>query len=327
MLLKNRFIAVFGIIFPVFAVFIGGWSLYAQTDSQSAGSRTINPVLTMLEHPWGHFQPQSWVRLQSVTWTDHNGRRIANFRETKTTLQSVDANGVVLQDISTVDMAGKQVENAPIVRRYDFFQQLIQDEVQVRIRNGQPTKLVVDKRVIPCEVRIYEQSTPAGKRKIIVWYSTQIYPYIFRIENILRSQPSDKEPKERILDMTITEVLESSAFHLRQCKRGTYRLRTTQKSGNVTSVTEAACSLHIPGGVIQKTTREFEGNGNTTREIRVVETRLINYYYGIPPIDADNATNTLDLPPSAPNTLYYSPEPIRPRWRRFYVAPSSPYPL
>jgi len=301
--------------------------MYAQTAPQPIPPEILakipaNPILTAAEHPWGRFLPKSWVYLQKTTWTNHEGHRVANISETKTTLKSIDKDGVTLQEILSVDMAGKRVENAPVVRRFDFFQQPVQDD-DVQIQNAPPTKLVVDNQVIPCEVRIYEQSTLAGKRKTTVWYSTQLYPYVFRVENVLKSLPDDKESKERILDMTVTEVLESSAFYLRKSKHGTYWLRTTQKSGSVTTVTEAFCSRHIPGGVIQKKTREYEGKGGEIQEIRTVETRLINYYCGVPP-----TTLPMNLPvkplmtPSAPPFYYF--EPIRPRWYRYYTVPSYP---
>jgi hypothetical protein len=330
MTLKKGFNLVLGIVFAVF-VFCGNtFLIYGQTPSnqtvtgqtvagQTSAPRNISPVLTALEHPWGRFSPQSWVCLQKTTWTNREGHRTADVRELKTTLQSIDPDGVTLQDVLTISIGGKRTENAPIIRRFDFFQQPIQDGVQ--IRNTAPTKLIIDHLVIPCEVRIYEQTTPAGKRKTTIWYSSQLYPYVLRSENVLRSIPTDKEPEERILDMTITEVLESSAFHLRKSKLGTYRLRTTQKSGNVTTITETSCSHHVPGGVLQKTIREFEKKGNTVREIRTVEIRLINLYYGgyggVP-------SNNRQLPATVvrdPSFFYL--ESVRPRWRYYYA----PYPL
>jgi hypothetical protein len=317
MTLKNVFNFVWGIALLVF-VFCGtplpicGQTVSGQTSAQPP----TPPVLTALEHPWGRFAPQSWVCVQKITWTNREGYRTADVRELKTTLQSVDPDGVTLQDVLTTGTGGKQTENAPIIRRFDFFQQPVQEGVQ--IRNAAPTKLIIDHLVVPCEVRIYEQTTPAGKRKTTIWYSTQLYPYVLRSENVLRSIPTDKEPEERILDMTITEVLESSAFHLRKSKLGTYRLRTTQKSGNVTTITEMSCSRHVPGGVLQKTTREFEKKGNIIREIRTAETRLINVYY------AGVSSNSRQIPATiVPDSSFFYLESIRPRWRYYYA----PYPL
>ncbi|MDR2440480.1 MAG: hypothetical protein LBE12_14055 [Planctomycetaceae bacterium] len=287
-----------------------------QSATATVTQPVTSPVLTALEHPWGRFSPQSWVCLQKTTWTNREEYRTADVREIKTTLQSVDSDGVTLQDVLTTSIDGKRSENAPIIRRFDFFQQPIQDGVQ--IRNAAPTKLIIDRLVIPCEVRIYEQTTPSGKRKTTIWYSTQLYPYVLRSENVLRSIPTDKEPEERILDMTITEVLESSAFHIRKSKLGTYRLRTTQKSSNVTTITEMSCSRHVPGGVLQKTTREFERKGNVIREIRTAETRLINVYY------AGVSSNSPQYPATiVPDPSFFYFESIRPRWRYYYA----PYPL
>jgi hypothetical protein len=320
MLLINVFHFILGMVLPIL-VFCGntlpiyGQTVTGQTVTKPTSTQPVaGPVLTALEHPWGRFAPQSWVCLQKITWTNREGHHpTTDVREIKTTLQSIDPDGVTLQEVLTIGTGGKRTENAPIIRRFDFFQQPIPDGVQ--IRNAAPTKLIIDHLIIPCEVRIYEQTTPAGKRKTTIWYSTQLYPYVLRSENVLRSIPTDKEPEERILDMTITEVLESSAFHLRKSKRGTYRLRTIQKSGNVTTISEAACSRHVPGGILQKTVREFEGNGNKIREIRTVELRLINVYYGGSSLNNRNkipATIIQDTP-----TFYF--ESFSPRWRYYYM--------
>jgi hypothetical protein len=325
MLFINVFNFVLGIVLPIF-VFCGSTlpiygqtvteqRIYGQTiNRQTSAQPVASPVLTALEHPWGHFAPQSWVCLQKITWTNREGHHpTTDVREIKTTLQSVDFDGVTLQDVQTIGTGSKQTENAPIIRRFDFFQQPIQEGGQ--IRNAAPTKLIIDHLIIPCEVRIYEQTTPAGKRKTTIWYSTQFYPYVLRSENVLRSIPTDKEPEERILDMTITEVLESSAFHLRKSKRGTYRLRTTQKSGNVAIISEASCSRHVPGGILQKTVREFERKGNEIREIRTVDLRLINVYYGGAP------SNNRKIPATTiiQNTPTFYFESISPRWRYYYM--------
>jgi hypothetical protein len=321
MLFINVFNVVLGIVLSIF-VFCGntlpsyGQTVTAQAINKQTSTQPVaSPVLTALEHPWGRFAPQSWVCLQKITWTNREGHPTTDVREIKTTLQSIDSDGVTLQDVLTIGAGSKRIENAPIIRRFDFFQQPIQDGV--RIRKAAPTKLIIDHLIIPCEVRIYEQTTPAGKRKTTIWYSTQLYPYVLRSENVLRSIPTDKEPEERILDMTITEVLESSAFHLRKSKRGTYRLRTTQKSGNVTTISEASCSRHVPGGILQKTVREFEGKGNEIREIRTVDIRLINVYYG------GASSNDRKIPATViPDTPTFYFESVSPRWRYYYM----PYP-
>jgi hypothetical protein len=321
MLFINVFNIVLGMVLSIF-VFGGnilpiyGQTTTEQTTSKQTSPKSItSPVLTVFEHPWGRFAPQSWVCLQKTTWTNREKHPTTDIREIKTTLQTIDANGVTLQEVQTTGAGEKRTENAPIIRRFDFFQQPIQEGM--KIRNAAPTKLIIDHQIIPCEVRIYEQTTPAGKRKTTIWYSTQLYPYVLRSENVLRSIPTDKDPQERILEMTITEVLESSAFHLRKSKRGTYRLRTTQKSGNVTTISEMSCSRHVPGGILRKTIREFERKGNEIREIRTVDIRLINVYYGGSP-----SNNRKTYSATIPETSTFYSESVSPRRRYYYM----PYP-
>lgn len=230
--------------------------------------------LSAPEHPWGRFQPSSWCRTQTITWTQHDGKRVRNVNETKTVLESVERNGLTLKETASVDAGGKWIETAPVMKRFDFFGEPIREGTLVS--RGEPEKLIVDSLIVPCEKRIYESTTSTGREKTTIWYSTQIYPYVFRVEKILRAAPGKGGREDAILSRSTTEVLESSAFQIRKSKSGTYKTRKIRKSGNMTTVTETSCSRHVPGGVLRETLRELDGDG---KEIRTVETRIINYQY------------------------------------------------
>lgn len=291
-------VAILGIVFPTIVSFAFG-QIDIQTSTPKnepvAQSEAPSP-LSALEHPWGRFQPSSWCRTQTITWTVQDGKRVRNVNETKTILESVDQDGITLKEISSVDAGGKWIETAPVTKRFDFFGEPVREGTFVS--RGEPEKLIVDNLIVPCEKRIYESTTSTGREKTTIWYSTQIYPYVFRVEKILRAAPGKGTREDTILSRSTTEVLESSAFQIRKSKLGTYKIRKIRKSGNMTTVTETSCSRHLPGGIERKTVRELDGDG---KEIRTVETRIINYQYTASPRMTDGilrnlSSETLKLP-------------------------------
>ncbi|MDR2168771.1 MAG: hypothetical protein LBP59_01355 [Planctomycetaceae bacterium] len=277
----------------------------------------IPPVqtLTAMEHSWGRFAPSSWRRVQTTVWTISEGRKIGNVSETKTVLDSVDKNSVTLLEFVTAGTNAETTGIKPVKKQFDFYN--VKPDEGAKISNDMPMKLIIDGRIVPCERRIYEQTSAAVTRKITVWYSTQIYPYVMRIERTVKSAPTTAEPNVKILSQSTFEVTDSAAFRLLTSKQGTYRTRTIKRSGDVTTVTDSYCSMYVPGGLIKENTHEFDGVGN---EIRTSETRLLNYYY-------------LPTPPTIiiPNTIIQNQpliiqyEPVRPRWIRSYRLRPTPY--
>jgi len=232
--------------------------------------------LTASEHPWGNFPPKSWCIVQTRTLSNIDGRTVRSSQTVKTVLEDIDENGITLSEMETVALGEKSVEKMPVTTKYDFFQERIQDNVQ--ISQGAPAKLQMkDKKVVPCSVRIYTRQTPSGQHTTTIWYTSQVYPYIFRVEKTLRSTPSGGNTEGQIISQSVALVQETSALKkLRGNRRNrTYALQITDKTGNITAVTEARCSLDVPGGLLASTTQEFDAQN---REIRRSESRMTNLY-------------------------------------------------
>lgn len=285
----------------------------SQTQIGLEDFRQVQPVLTAAEHPWGRFEPSSWSRLQIVTINHGEGKSVRSIAEIKRILQSVDVDGVTILESKTIDYAGRKVESAEVIRRSDFFQEPIIDHQTVT--PGKPDKLIVDHLIIPCEKRVYERETPSGKYKTTLWYSTQIYPYIFRVERIHRDRSSQSAIPATVLSQSTTEVLQSSAFQLRKSRIGTYLMQTIRKTGNITIVTETFCSRHVPGGIVKETTRELDQTG---KEIRLIETRLLNYYCASDMSETDSESSILSC--ESPTLLYENSKLL---WRRSLPGPLS----
>lgn len=325
--MSNRFFFVLKILLLAGALLLGGTGMGQEPNlapeekpvdesNLSVAEKSLTlPLLTSWEHPWGRFAPTSWCCMQTITWTSQDGRRIGTVGETRTTLDSIEEDGITLREVSTVEVGGKRIQTAAKKNRFDFFQQRMTEET--KISDAEPTKLLIGNLVVPCEVRVYETSTSSGNLRVTLWYSTRLYPYILRTERILRSVPTEKEPEEKILSQTVREVVDSDAFRIRTCKLGSYRLRTTKQSGNITTITESLCSRNIPGGVHREFTRELDRNG---REIRSVESRLINHFTAAqPPIPIEGFMG--GFMDDATPFFEPIPWPMRPRWRRFQPVP------
>jgi len=246
------------------------WAVFLVTADGGAPA-----LLTAKEHPWGSFLPNSWRIVQTVTISNIDGRPVQSQQTIRTTHQSIDESGITLQKSETLVIGGRNVEKNPQNVKYDFFQEPIQENV--RISAGESVKLTIGKKVVPCAVRIYEQQTSSGRLTTTIWYTPHVFPYILRVEKILRSSPEGDNAGGRIIRQTVTLVQTTSALQsLRGNRRNrTYTLQTVEKAGNITRITDSHCSWDVPGGLLESTTREFD---DQNREVRRSVSRMTNYF-------------------------------------------------
>jgi len=240
----------------------------------TVGGKDVPTLLTANEHPWGRFQPNSWCIVQTSIVSNLDGRAVQSMQTVKTTLQSVDESAITLEVTETLELGGKTVQKTPQSVKVDFFQEPVQENVQVR--QGDSVKIMIDKKVVPCAVRIYEQQTTGGHLTTTIWYTPHVYPYVLRVEKILRGSSGDENTGEPIFRQSVTAVQETSALkNLRSSRRNRiYSQQTVEKGGNITKITEARCSWDVPGGLLESTTREFDAQN---REIRRSVSRMSNY--------------------------------------------------
>ena len=245
-----------------------------------ATGESVPASLTANEHHWGRFLPNSWRIVQTVTISSIEGRVVQSTQTVRTTLQSVDEGSVSLLEEETLELGGKIVRKIPQTVRYDFYNELIMEKSspdKVKVRQGPPDKVMLDRKVVPCAVRIYEQQTSGGILTTTIWYTPHVYPYVLRVEKVLQSLPEGDNAGGQIIRQSVTLVQETSALKaLRGVRRNrTYTLQTVEKSGNITRITDARCSWDRPGGLLESTTREVNAQNV---EIRRSVTRMTNYF-------------------------------------------------
>jgi hypothetical protein len=189
----------------------------------------------------------------------------------------VDRNSVTLTEAETLNLNGKIVVKTPQLIKHDFFQEPIQENVI--IRQGEPGKvqMINKKTIVPCTVRIYEQQTAGGHLTTTIWYSSQVYPYVLRVEKILRDSPDGENARGRIIRQSVMLVQETSALRLLRGVRNnrTYSVQTEEKAGGITTITNARCSWDVPGGLLESTTQQFD---EQNREISRSVSKMTNYH-------------------------------------------------
>ena len=233
--------------------------------------------LTANEHPWGRFLPNTWCLVQTATISHIDGRAVQSTQTVRITLQSVNENGVTLQETETIELGGRIIESKPQVVKYDFFNEPIQENTQIRY--GDPVKLMIDRKVVPCAVRIYEQQTSGGHLTTTIWYTPHVYPYVLRVEKIWRNPRGDDNVPGQITRQSVMLVQETTALRtLRSSRRNrTYTLQTVERAGNITRITDTRGSWDVPGGLLESTTRELDiQNREISRSVSQMRTYFLH---------------------------------------------------
>jgi hypothetical protein len=260
------------------SVSVGLWCVVLLVTAEGGAPMT----LTTKEHPWGSFLPNSFCVVQTTTIDNIDGRAVPSSKTVRMVLKAVDRSGITLEETETLELGGRIIPKQPQTIHYDVFQERIQENV--RATQGEPVKLMIGHKGVPCAVRIYEQQTSGGHLTTTIWFTSQVFPYVLRVEKILRSSSSGEKAGGQIIRESVTLVQETSALrNPRGARRNrTYTLQTVEKAGNITKTTDARCSWDYPGGLLEATTVERDAQN---REIRRAVSRMINYHvYELKPV-------------------------------------------
>ncbi|GHT12294.1 hypothetical protein FACS1894170_06920 [Planctomycetales bacterium] len=222
----------------------------------------VENVLTETEHPWGTFGNGSYTVTQTKITTYSADAPVRSTQTIKTVLVSVEDDGVTLQVNESLQLGEKTINKEPHTIRSDFWQEpILQD---VKISTGKPLKLVIGKKTVPCETRIYEQKVQGGIKTTTVWWNRYFFPYILRTERVLRTTTDVSKEKSagEIVRQSVTVVVDVSG----SSSRRKYQLRTTEQSGKITKRVDTLCSNTIPGGIGYSITTETDETGKIVRK-------------------------------------------------------------
>lgn len=237
--------------------------------------------LTRDLHPWGRFYRYqgAWKRYRVTTETlDENGAVLStNISETKTTLETVDADGVLLRVEAVVEIAGKRLLTQPRHVRQSFHGDAV---------NGKPviksvgmSQVVIEGQTIPCHVEEAEFATAQGKTVTRTYYSTTVPPFLLRRE----STTTDRDGKTILEQSTLNVIsLDRPCKVLPQLKRAAW-VEAVSTTPNGSTITRAFTSPEVPGGVVCHTAEEHDKTGRLVRR-----SNLVVVDYGLEPEKEDS---------------------------------------
>lgn len=238
------------------------------------------PALTALHHPWGGFAPGTLIRTQTITRTFQGDKTYSNTTERVTVLDSIAKSEIGLKLSAALELGGKRFDANPQWRRYDFFQQPVVEEQNVFALP--PSQVQIGLHILPCYVRLYESQNDAWKQQTTIWYSDTVYPYLLRSETIRSSLPNASEPKGKVLSRTVMSILETGALlGPRRQRLGAYTRQTVRETGGNRTITLASCRMTMPGGMLNETSKEFDGTGKLLRQTDTCVIRPEPVYTGV----------------------------------------------
>ena len=228
------------------------------------------PGIAARHHAWARFKPGAWKLVRVVTESlDENGSVIGvNVTETKTSLLSVQPDGVTLEVEVGVEVGGKQFDGQPQCLKQGFHGELAGGEV--KFQPAAAAEVSIEDQKVPCHSQQVEVIGSSSRTTVSVFFSDSLAPYILRRQ----SKTTDASGGE-VLSETLSEVV---ALNMPQRVlteiKNVACIKTVQKTpkGAVTNL--AMSSPDVPGGVVYQTTKETDKSG---RLIRRSTLELVNF--------------------------------------------------
>jgi hypothetical protein len=249
----------------------------------AADARGPNRGVTQEMHPWGRFKPGAWKLVRVVTETiDEKGvTAIASAIETKTTLKAVEADAVVLNVESVVEMGGKRIAAVPTIVRQGLHGEPIGEKITVTSLGE--SRLTVGGQSVPCSVEQVESVTPHRRYVTKTYYSRSVVPYILRRETV------DTNPEDNAtLNETNMQVvaLDVPCKVLKQLKRAA-RVQVVTRHAKGSTSTVATTLPEVPGGVVGHAANEYDEKGRLLRR-----STMELLAYGLEPEKQDSGSRT-----------------------------------
>ena len=241
-------------------VFMASFALLLAAAGISAAQEV---ELSRQHHPWGHFRPGAWKMVRVVTETlDERGLVTSTTtHDTRTVLQSVDANGVTLDVAVTVEVAGKRFEAEPQTVTQPFHSEAAGADSKPT-PSGETTVTIEGKKV-PVHLARLEYNGPNNTNKTAtnIYYSDKVSPFVLRRETTTTDADGTAIVNESVVEVLATEMPWKASGEIKT----TSLVKSTVKNSRGTIVTFAHTSPEVPGGVVSHTSKEIDRSGRIVR--------------------------------------------------------------
>jgi hypothetical protein len=217
-------------------------------------------------HPWGCFNEGSWTKVRVTTETFDDSGKVANTScmETKTTLASLELDGVVLQLENVIDVAGKRLVSQQQTVKLGFAGEQIGQNVVVK--NLGVAQVQIAGRQIPCKMQELEVVADGRKRVTVVHYSDEVTPHILRRRSVLSELDAVESPTQ---ETTVEVVAFDTPINVLGENRVGSKFKIEQKTDRGSTITESTNVAGIPGELISHTSTSLDAEGRLLRRSRL----------------------------------------------------------
>ncbi len=238
-----------------------GWAaccgtLHAQTDD------TLTPREADV---WGRFAAGSWKQTRVATESiDPQGHVLAKTQSNvRTTLVLVDGRRIKLRVAVTLEAGGREFDTSPQVIDRGYFGET--PNQLARIRDLGNARVVIDGHPIPVET--HEALIQTGNQKIVnkFFESTATEPYLLRRETHFTDATDPTANHEETSEVIAVD----KPYRVRSEIKPVAFERLVQKDTHGTTVTVDVTSVDVPGGIVNRSSKELDADGHVTRRTTV----------------------------------------------------------
>jgi hypothetical protein len=246
--------SVFHFVLRALAIVLGVAVLYAPAAAEDGG-------VSARLHAWGRFEPGAWNLVRVVTEMLNEQGQVAgtSTRDTKTTLVSIDNDGVTLEVETCVEVAGKRFQSEPQTIRQGFHGETIGPSP--KLKAPVDGELLIEDRKIPCKVQELTIDAPGGKTTVTLHCSTTMFPYVLKRASVVADPDGKTSVSETGMDVI---ALDMPARVRGETRVGAY-VRTVHKTAKATVTTLAVAVPEVPGGVVSQSSKEVNRSGQPVR--------------------------------------------------------------
>jgi hypothetical protein len=256
--------------------------------------------LAPLRHsnPWATFQSGAWKQVRTTTELLGSDGKVSSrtVTETRTSLDAVDDDGIVLRINTTCEIGGHRLPSQPEIVKYTFTGSPAGQTAVVK--SLEDTVVTMGERKVPCQVRRIEYRDGRRTRVCLLHLAEGVTPFI--IQSQIKTTPESGAAAGETTESKIVS-LERPVLLLGQVKNAVH-IRTKQTTDAGVTETDSYNTSEVPGGEILAWTKKYDASG---KEVRHTTVELLGYGQEVP---ATPAAPTVCLPPVAPTPLTYIPE-------------------
>jgi hypothetical protein len=237
------------LVFRLLAIVLGVAASFAPALAKEPG-------LPAKLHAWGRFEPGTWKLVRVVTESlNEQGQVVStSITDTKTTLVSIDGDGVTLEVETCIEVAGKRYLSEPQTIRQGFYGETA--GADAKLKDPTDGEVVIEDRKIPCKIQQLTADGTSGKMAATLHYSTTVFPFVLK-----RASAATEADGTAASETNVDVVALDMPVRVHGAIRAAAYIKTVYRTTKATVTTMAVVAPDVPGGVVSQSSKELTKTG------------------------------------------------------------------